>query len=175
MKTYINNLLLKHCTTHEVHTKLLEFPTRYHHFQLSNQKNIWKFQIISDNIDSLVVQLIDQTFEPPRGQVVSDQPHIYIRMSQKCDDVRISFSLKWQKLKTICIILGLIFYYVIITALFYVSTPGSRPFFVGILFFLLGFITTTTWFVRNIKHDRLIKRAFKELLQKNFFVDCVDS
>ncbi len=163
-----SNLLLKQCTIHEAHTKLLTFPIRYHHFQPAYQKNFWKFYIISDSIDFLIIQLTDQTFEPPRGTVSSDQPYIYVQMTQKGNDVGITFSLKWQKLKTVCLLFGLIFWLLYSTTLICMNTLGSKPFVFGILFILLGLITATVWLVRNIRHDLMIKRIFVELLQRNF-------
>lgn len=166
------SLLLKQCTIREVHTKLLEFPTRYHHFQLANQKNIWKCQIISDNFASFVIQLTDLTFEIPRGQVSSDQPHIGIRMTQRSHDVEITFSFIGQKYKVVCVIAGMIVYFASAATLICVSAVGSKSFFAGILFLLTGLIFTTIWLVRNIRHDRLTKKVFLELIQRNFSVDC---
>lgn len=160
--------LLERCTTEEIQHKFSDFPRRYHHYQSPNQENIWTFRIISGNSSDFVIQLIDKTFEPPRGRVCSDQPYIYIRFLQKGENVTLTYWMEWQKWKQVLIAFGFGFILSISLANIVLSLLSNKPFWVGAGLLVISIYVLFLWLVQNKRHDLLAIKVFEELLQKNF-------
>ena len=160
--------ILGQCSAKEAQRKIYEFSKRYTHYQFHEQKSVWTFNTVSEHDGALVVQLIDKTFEPPRGNVSSDQPYICINFTQAGDDVKLTYWLKWKKWKWPLVISGMICSFAIASRLLLISALGSKDFVVGLGLMLFAASLFTAWLIRNIRHDRLAMKVFEELLCKNF-------
>lgn len=156
--------LLKNYTVQKAQQKISEFSRRYTSYQFNMQKNIWVFCVISEGSSDLIVQLIDKSFEPPRGSVSSDQPYICIHFTQVEDDVKLTYRLRWKKWKWPLIISGMVLYFAIPLILLCMSEHTIASY----ALILFGACIFFTWLIRNICHDRLTLRVFRELLYKNF-------
>ena len=160
--------ILGQCSAKEAQRKIYEFSKRYTHYQFNEKKSVWTFNTISDNDGALTVQLVDKTFEPPRGNVSSDQPYICIDFAQVEDNVKLTYRMKWKKWKWPLVISGMIFSFAIALDLLFISALGSKEFIVGFGLMLFAALLFATWLIRNIRHDRLAMKVFEELLCKNF-------
>ena len=146
---------------------LEQFPERYQHYFYSYTQSYWKCDKV-DQFQGIVYQLVDRNFEPPRGNVRSDAPFIYVRCEQDQDNVIITYKLKWQKWK--------VFFVWVIALCFFSSglliCKSHLPVEAGLLtyiwlFFLLG---CAVWLVKNIRHDRITIRLFHELIMRNLYI-----
>lgn len=160
--------LLGNCSVQKAQQKISEFSRRYTNYQFNRQKNIWVFCVVSEKSRGLIVQLIDKTFEPPRGRVSSDQPYICINFTQAGDNVKLTYWLKWKKRKRTLVVCGVVLYFAISLAIFHMSTLGDKYFIGSIGLLCGGLCIFLTWLLQNIRHDRLTLSVFRELLYKNF-------
>lgn len=160
--------LLGNCTVQKAQQKISEFSNRYTSYQFNKMKNIWVFCVVSEIRNDLIIQLIDKAFEPPRGNVSSDQPYICINFTQAGDDVKLTYWLKWKKWKWPLVISGMIFSFAIASSLLLNSALGSKEFIIGFGLMLFAAVLFATWLIQNIRHDRLTIKVFQELLSKNF-------
>lgn len=155
-------------TSKELQEKLSEFPKRYHHFKLPKQENIWTFHIISMTSNYCIVQLIDKTFELPRGTITSDQPYIHIHFLQEGQTVDITYWMKWKNWKLILIALGIVLSMSL--ACIFISAVRDKHTFWALSLCFCMFSLFILWLAKNIQHDRLTLRVFEEILERNFSI-----
>ena len=160
--------ILGQCSAKEAQRKIYEFSKRYTHYQFNEQKSVWTFNTVSEHDGALMVQLIDKTFEPPRGNVSSDQPYIHLNITQAEADVKLTDRLKWKRWELPLAIGGFVFCLAIALSLLLISALGSKAFVVGLGLMLFDASLFAAWLIRNIRHDLLAMKVFEELLCKNF-------
>ena len=160
--------LLGNCTVQKAQQKISEFSNRYTSYQFNKMKNIWVFCVVSEIRNDLIIQLIDKAFEPPRGNVSSDQPYIHLNITQAEADVKLTYRLKWKRWKLPLAIGGFVFCLAIALSLLLISALGSKAFVVGLGLMLFDASLFAAWLIRNIRHDLLAMKVFEELLCKNF-------
>ena len=105
--------------------KLKEFPNRFGHYKSSKFRGIWKCNLIDYAQNIFCFQLIDKTFEPPKGKVEPAAPLIILNISQlDCNRTIIKVVLRWKKTKLIfAYLLGVIFLLCDIFMLMFISVP----------------------------------------------------
>ena len=163
-------MLFEKCTISDIQQKLIDFPKRYHHYKLPKRKNIWVFSVVSQDKDRAVIQLIDKTFEPPRGRVRSDQPYIYLKFQQNGEDAMLTYRLVWQKRKTALLILGCCILLVLSLANIVCGLRSSNNLILGAALMMIGICSFILWLVQNKRHDQLTVTIFEEIMQKNFSI-----
>lgn len=145
--------------------KLMELPNRFGHYRSSSFRGEWQCNLIDYGRDVFCFQLIDKTFEIPKGNVKPDVPLIILSISQwDCSSTIIKVVLRWKKLKLIFAwFLGVTFSICNIFMIMFIGYPQ-----IGALLMLSGILQVfyLYWIISNIFHDVLTLKVFIELLKK---------
>ena len=145
--------------------KLNEFPNRFGHYRSSSFRGVWKCNLIDYVQDIFYFQLIDKTFEPPKGKVKPYVPLIILSISQlDCNRTIIKVVLRWKIPKLIFAwLLGVTFLLCDIFMIMFISYP-----YIYKLLILIGILQIfyLYWIISNIFHDILTLKVFIELLKK---------
>lgn len=156
--------IAKNISVTEAMQTVLSLPVRYTHHKTI--PGIWKCGLISKSSSHIVLQLADESFEPPRGNVRSDAPFLYIQFLQIGADTLILWKLRWQLWKTLLVwITSLLLLTAFIFLLWTTNVVLTKCFIGGTLLFLS--VLVSIWLVQNIRHDKLTIQVFGSILQNN--------
>lgn len=144
--------------------RLCEFPNRFRHYRASNYKGEWTCNLTSCDQDTFCFQMIDKTFEPPKGRVKPNVPFIKLKLGQLGSRSVVDITLKWKLSKLIfALILGASFLLGNIFMSIFIDCPNV------IALLLLSCILQifyAYWVISNIFHDILTLKLFIELIKK---------
>lgn len=152
----------------EIHSCLLMFSTRYQHYYSNRTASYWKCNIVG-NHPKLILQLVDLSFEPPRGNKVrADAPYIEVKFEKEKGIVYINYSLHWQKWKiiltfaTVFVLLSLF-----VAPIIQAQLRGALTIPAFLIMSALP-VSFVVWIIKNIRHDFTTIKVFQDLVAKNF-------
>lgn len=145
-----------------------KFPKKFSHHKFAN--TYWKCIVLKQINDTIVLQLIDESFERPKGNPRKrDAPYIYIEFGTDCDGTILKYSYKWQRWKLlICYLSGIILFCNLLAALKNYTFFSTRDIWAFIVLWGSMSALWIYWVTSNYKHDSLSICAFKALIQKCF-------
>lgn len=148
------------CTQELVIEKLKSFPNRYSYYLSKNYKGKWQCTLLDCNQENVVFRFVDKTFDISKGTKEEyEAAKIILTMNHEEKGFILNVSLRWSRLKTICIALFsvIVIAFMIFAGVFQLLLPAV------ILFALYLYIM-----ISGRKHDILAFNVFMELLIKNF-------
>lgn len=145
-----------------------KFPKRFSHHKFAN--TYWKCVVLKQKGNIIVLQLIDESFERPKGNPQKrDVPYIYIEFRSECDGTILKYSYKWQRWKLLtCYFSGIILFFLFLTAFRAHTSFSHRDIWAFIVLWGSMSALWVYWIVSNHKHDSLSICAFEALIQKCF-------
>lgn len=154
----------------DIRSCLLMFSMRYQHYYSNCTATYWKCNIV-ENHPKLIFQLVDLSFEPPRGRNVrSDAPYIEVNFEKGKGVTYINYSLYWQKWKT-ALTFSTIFVLIILFIAPIIQAQVRRiltlPAFLIMSCLPVLFMV---WIIQNIRHDLATIQVFQDLISKNLQV-----
>ena len=153
--------LIKKHSPEQAMLTLQEFENKYQGFQ-----SRWDFQRLSQKENTMTFQLVDHSYETPRGKGESDSPVYEARLDPCGEDVKLSWSFRWKRSKRILswILLLLL---LISKAMIRMVSYGDK-FILLICIWMFCAILFGAWILQNVLHDRLSHSILYELLMSNF-------
>lgn len=149
-------------TPEQVEMTLLDFENRYHPY-----KSRWDFEMISQVPGMMTVQLVDRSFEPPRGKGQSDSPYIKISYGKDGENVNVSWTCRWKRWRRILSLL-ILTAMILSRIIIFVGYTGQVRILMAAIW-LFWAILYGGWVLQHVRHDHLIQQVFKELLKLNFY------
>ena len=156
-----SQILIQEQSLEKVKIILQEFENKY-----QNYKSRWDFEIAGQKDNMVYAQLVDHSYETPRGKGQSDSPIYRIALSQSGTDVLLTRDQKWKKSKRL-------FSWSVLAALaacrilIFLFTRGDKMIlYLGI--WLFAAILYAGWIFQNMYHSHNGQEMFEEMLYSNF-------
>ena len=166
MKSNAFCFIVKNTPIEYVYNIIKNLPLRYTHCK--QEKTIWEMLCLKyKHPIYIILTVIDLNFEPPRGKNY-DTPLFHIMLEQKESDTVVFCKFKWRKWKKY-LMLGMTVFSFFIWNLFLlciIKKFAYRYLIMLIMWTVVPISVIIVWFITNIKHDKLTKKVFCRIIEK---------
>ena len=145
----------------QVEMALLDFENRYHPY-----KSRWDFELVSQGTCCMTAQLVDRSFEPPRGKGQSDSPYLHMSYNASGSDVLLSWNYRWKSWRRTLSILLLLALLAFLAGSILLYSGQLRVLHLSIWCFWASLYGG--WIFQHLWHDRMTMGIFRDLLALNF-------
>lgn len=166
MKNKNITFILKDTTVEQAYFKIKDLPNRFQNYKCENTK--WNILFYKQEFPNhIILTLVDTNFEVPRGEHY-DTPLFDIKLKENNDDTLLTCEFKWRRWKKILMIIFSVFAFSGWGWLLYstIKQFEYRMLALLLLFTIIPISWLGFWLVSNIKHDKLTRKVFINILKK---------